>query len=79
MNHRRFLHPSHKYRFDKKRFNGEIETRQSAEPLTGTEVEQLLVGFKNQFGEINKKKRKRESAIPCKKKSILFEFAVLEA
>ena len=79
MNHRWFLHPSHKYRFDKKRFNGEIETRQSAKPLTGIEVEQLLVGFKNQFGEINKKKRKRESAIPFKKKSILFEFAVLEA
>ncbi|WOG86281.1 hypothetical protein DCAR_0205482 [Daucus carota subsp. sativus] len=34
--------------FDKKNFNGAIETRQSAEPLTGTEVEQLLFGYKNQ-------------------------------
>ncbi|XP_074374487.1 uncharacterized protein LOC141714890 [Apium graveolens] len=70
MSHQRFLDTSDKWRFDKKRFNGAIETRQSAEPLMGTEVEQLLIGFKNQFGENNKKKRKRESGIPFKKKSI---------
>ena len=71
MSHRRFLDPSHKWRFDKKNFNGAIETRQSAEPLTGTEVEQLLFGYKNQFGE--NKKRKRESGIPFKKRSIFFD------
>lgn len=73
MNHRRFLDPSHKWRFDKKRFNGQIEMRQPPEPLTGTDIEQLLVGFENQFGEKINRKKKRDNSIPFKKKSIFFD------
>ena len=79
MHHRRFLDPSHKWRMDKQWFNGKIETRQGPVPLTGRDVDQLLVGFKNQFGEKISKKRKRENNTPFKKKTIFFWFAVLEA
>ena len=76
MNHRKFLPTSHKWRFDKKRFNGEIETRQIPEPLTGTDIVKVLDGFVNQFGK--KDKRKRESDSPFKKKSIFFDLPYWE-
>ena len=77
MNHRKFLEPSHKWRFDKQRFNGEVEMGQAPPILTGTDVVELLSGYENEFGNANIKeqgsrgvKRKRDS--PFKKKSIFF-------
>ena len=71
MHHRKFLEPTHKWRLDKKRFNGEIETGKCPEILTGTEIEELLRGFENQFGKKKKKQKKVKS--PFKKKSIFFD------
>ncbi|KAL8156035.1 hypothetical protein AgCh_001201 [Apium graveolens] len=50
MNHRKFLDPNHKWRFDKRRFNGEVETGTSAPMLTGRQVAKILVGYENSFG-----------------------------
>lgn len=66
MNHRKFLDPAHKWRRDKKRFNGQIELGKSPEPLTGRDIEELLSGFVNQFGL--KKKGKGKTTSPFKKK-----------
>ncbi|XP_074363733.1 uncharacterized protein LOC141704386 [Apium graveolens] len=63
MDHRRFLHPEHPWRLDKRKFNGQIELR----------------GFVNHFGgKKPEKKRKRQknkikSNSPFKKKSIFFD------
>ncbi|KAK1402107.1 hypothetical protein POM88_001712 [Heracleum sosnowskyi] len=47
------------------------------EPLTGTDIDQLLVGFQNQFGKTMKgsRKRNRKSDSPFKKKSIFFNLS----
>ena len=74
LNHRKFLPLSHKWRSDKKRFNGEIEVEESPELLTGMEVEELLHGFQNNFGKQKKKTKGCSSSnCPWKKKSIFFE------
>jgi hypothetical protein len=70
MNHRKFLDPAHKWRLDKRRFNGQIEMGNSLEILTGTDIEELLSGYVNEFG-LKKKKGKTDS--PFKKKSIFFD------
>lgn len=77
MNHRKYLDPSHKWRFDKKRFNGQIETRQIPDPLTGKDIEELLFGFENQFGKKRKGmgNRKRKIDSPFKKRSIFFNLS----
>lgn len=51
MNHRKFLVPEHKWRFDKKRFNGEVEMGQPPPILTGTNVVELLSDYQNEFGK----------------------------
>ncbi|XP_074322756.1 uncharacterized protein LOC141659726 [Apium graveolens] len=79
MDHRRFLHPEHPWRLDKRKFNGQIELRGCPEVLTGTDIEELLAGFVNHFGgKKPEKKRKRQknkikSNSPFKKKSIFFD------
>ncbi|XP_074323738.1 uncharacterized protein LOC141660649 [Apium graveolens] len=79
MDHRRFLHPEHPWRLDKRKFNGQIELRGFPEVLTGTDIEELLAGFVNHFGgKKPEKKRKRQknkikSNSPFKKKSIFFD------
>lgn len=71
MNHRKYLDLEHKWRFDKKRFNGEVEMGGTPEILTGTDIEELLEGYINHFGgKPEQKKRKIDS--PLKKKSIFF-------
>ncbi|KAK1386214.1 hypothetical protein POM88_023949 [Heracleum sosnowskyi] len=57
MNHRKFLHPDHKLRSDKRRFNGEIETNVCPPPLSGKDIEELLCGYENSFGKKNKKRK----------------------
>ena len=71
MNHRKFLDPTHKWRLDKRRFNGETEMGSIPEILSGTDIEELLRGFKNRFGDKTKKPRKSDD--PFKKRSILFD------
>ena len=71
MSHRKFLHPTHKWRFDKRRFNGKIELGESPSILSGTEVESLLVGYVNKFGRAKEKGKKTNC--PFKKKSIFFD------
>ncbi|XP_074347515.1 uncharacterized protein LOC141686375 [Apium graveolens] len=79
MDHRRFLHPEHPWRLDKRKFNGQIELRGFPEVLTGTDIEELLAGFVNHFGgKKPEKKRKRQknkikSNSSFKKKSIFFD------
>ncbi|XP_074373883.1 uncharacterized protein LOC141714249 [Apium graveolens] len=78
MNHRKFLHPEYKWRFDKKRFNGKVELGQPPSVLTGTEVVELLSGFENQFGKDRRKKgqkgvKYKKINSPSKKKSIFFD------
>ncbi|XP_063942812.1 uncharacterized protein LOC108203257 [Daucus carota subsp. sativus] len=73
MNHRKFLPPGHKLRYDCKRFNGMVETDVSPPPLSGMDIEELLFGYENCFGKRDLKKRKRETGCPFKKKSIFFE------
>ena len=66
MNHRKFLDPGHKRSFDKKRFNGEIEMGTHPGILSGTDIEELLAGYENNFGKKKViKKHKNES--PFKK------------
>ena len=71
MSHRKFLPPDHKFRFDTKRFNGEIETNLCPEPLSGNFIVRLLVKFRNNFGKL--KGKKKDADCPWKKKSIFFE------
>ncbi|XP_074336422.1 uncharacterized protein LOC141673568 [Apium graveolens] len=75
LNHIKFLPPDHKWRSDKRRFNGDIELLGSPELLTGTEVEHLLCGYENDFGKQHKKHRGSSSDFPWKKKSIFFELS----
>ncbi|XP_074323270.1 uncharacterized protein LOC141660205 [Apium graveolens] len=74
MNHRKFLPSAHKWRMDTKRFNGAIEMGQCPSVLTGTDIEELLSGYVNQFGLQNKKfaikkTTKAEVAVPLMKLS----------
>ena len=69
MNHRKFLDPTHKWRMDTRRFNGEIEMGQSPSILTGIDIEELLSGHVNHFG-VKKKKDKCLTGCPFKKRSI---------
>ncbi|XP_074323281.1 uncharacterized protein LOC141660217 [Apium graveolens] len=73
LNHRKFLPPDHKWRFDRRRFNGDVELLGSPELLTGIEVEHLLCGYENDLGKQQKKHRGSSSDCPWKKKSIFFE------
>ncbi|XP_074349565.1 uncharacterized protein LOC141689234 [Apium graveolens] len=61
----KFLKTNHMLRFNKKRFNGEIEMGMSPSILLGLEVEELLTGCQNQFGPAKHKrkgmKKKREN------------------
>ncbi|XP_074377192.1 uncharacterized protein LOC141718712 [Apium graveolens] len=57
MNLRKFLDPNHKWRFDKRRFNGEVETGTSAPMLTGRQVAEILDGYENSFGGVGKKRK----------------------
>lgn len=71
MNHRKFLDPTHKWRFDKKRFNGQIETGQPPSILSGLDILMVLKDYENKFGEAEKKGKK--SDCPFNKKSIFFD------
>ncbi|KAK1368456.1 hypothetical protein POM88_034548 [Heracleum sosnowskyi] len=66
MNHREFLDPNHKWRSDKRRFNGDVETGKCPQMLSGREVEVLLDGYVNNFGKGKKTKGtlKKEVEIP---------------
>ena len=68
MNHRKFLDPAHKWRMDTKRFDGTIEKGHTPPILTGTDIEELLSGYVNQFG-LKKKKGNSQKGCPFKKKS----------
>lgn len=73
MNHRKFLDPEHKWRFDKKRFNGEVEMGGCPEILTGSDIEELLSGYINHFGGDPHLRKKRKIDSPFKQKSIFFD------
>ena len=81
MGHRRVLPEGHKFRRQKKAFNGKIEDRQPPNPLTGHEVVSIVEGIPNIWGK-KQKKRKRvnqdSNQIAFNKKSILFELQYWE-
>ncbi|XP_074342254.1 uncharacterized protein LOC141679736 [Apium graveolens] len=75
MNHSKFLDSDHKWRFDKRRFNGQIEMGQPPAILSGTDIEDLLSNFQNQFGKKKKepgRKKVKKVDSPFKKKSVFF-------
>ncbi|KAK1378472.1 hypothetical protein POM88_025216 [Heracleum sosnowskyi] len=57
MNQRKFLDPEHKWRFDNRRFNGEVEMGHAPPTLKGTYIVELLAGYENEFGKDKIKKR----------------------
>ncbi|XP_020085892.1 uncharacterized protein LOC109708518 [Ananas comosus] len=77
MGHRRFLPPGHKWREDKKLFNGEKETQLAPKVLSGNEVLEQLNQFKQvTFGKGNKKRRRgrnNECYLNWRKHSIFFD------
>ncbi len=81
MGHRRFLPEGHKFRRQKKAFNGKIENGQPPNPLTGHEVLSIVDGISKIW---DKKQKKRErvnedgNQIVFNKKSILFELQYWE-
>ncbi|XP_074369055.1 uncharacterized protein LOC141709057 [Apium graveolens] len=72
LNHQKFLPPVHKWRSDRRRFNGDVEMLSCPDILSGAEVEELLRGYENDFGKPLKRNR-GTSDCPWKKKSIFFE------
>ncbi|XP_063936159.1 uncharacterized protein LOC135147220 [Daucus carota subsp. sativus] len=72
MNHRKFLDANHKWRSDKRRFDGTVETGTSAPMLTGRQVAEILDGYENSFGGVGKKKEKSAamSTLGIKEKNI---------
>ncbi|XP_074322972.1 uncharacterized protein LOC141659931 [Apium graveolens] len=72
LNHRKFLPSDHKWRSDRRKFNGDVEMLSCPDILSGAEVEELLRGYKNDFGKPVKRNR-GTSDCPWKKKSIFFE------
>ncbi|KAL8135869.1 hypothetical protein AgCh_010471 [Apium graveolens] len=73
MNHRNFLDPNHKWIFDKRRFNGEVETGTSAPMLTGRQVAEIIDGYENSFGGVGKTRKVGCDINPWNKKSIFFD------
>ncbi|KAL6584538.1 hypothetical protein OROMI_003827 [Orobanche minor] len=73
LNHRKFLPPDHKWRSDKRKFNGQVEMNGCPEMLTGEQVEELLYGYENNFGKQQTKQKGSSLDCPWKKKSIFFE------
>ena len=74
MNHRKFLDSNHKWRSDKKRFDGKVEKGETPPVLTGRFIELVLDGFENNFGCTGKGKRKVSCEVnPWNKKSIFFD------
>ncbi|XP_065865709.1 uncharacterized protein [Euphorbia lathyris] len=71
MDHRRFLDCTHQWRLDKRRFNGKTEMRESPTMLTGTDIEELLGKYVNEFGKQSRKQKSNYDS-PFKKKSIFF-------
>lgn len=71
MGHRRFLDSKHRWRKDKKCFDGTKELRVVPMPLTGSNILEMLGDRKNSFGKIQKRKRNDDD--PWTKKSIFFE------
>ncbi|KAL8119767.1 hypothetical protein AgCh_017031 [Apium graveolens] len=57
MNHRKFLDTNHKWRSEKRRFNGEVEAGTSALMLTGRQVTEILDGYENSFGGVGRKRK----------------------
>lgn len=70
MNHKIFLDPGNKWKFHKKRLNAEIELGTCPDISLGTDIEEFLAGYENNFGQKKIKKVKNDS--PFKKKSIFF-------
>ncbi|XP_056685694.1 uncharacterized protein [Spinacia oleracea] len=73
---RRFLDPAHRWRYNKRNFDGVIEERSEPIPLKGTDVEYMLRDFPNEFGKKRKKTRGDEDdPVPWRKISILFQLS----
>lgn len=73
MNHRKFLDPNHKWRSNKKRFNGEVEIGEAPARLTGNEIKEVLGGYENIFGKGKGKRKVCCEENPWNKKSIFFD------
>ncbi|XP_074374082.1 uncharacterized protein LOC141714462 [Apium graveolens] len=63
MNHQKFIDPNHKWRSDKRRLNGDVETRETPTMLSGREIEVLLDGYVNTFKKGSKRKYLSQIAV----------------
>ena len=70
MGHRRFIPHAHRFRKQKKAFNGETEHVRALKPLSGVEVLDSLLGVEVVFG---KKRRLSNTKGVLKKQSIFFD------
>ncbi|XP_063942849.1 uncharacterized protein LOC135150469 [Daucus carota subsp. sativus] len=73
MNHRRFLDSNHKWRSDKRRFNGQVEVGQAPPVISGSMIKKLLAGYQNKFGKVHGKRKVSCDVNPWNKKSIFFD------
>lgn len=73
--HRRFLEPDHKWRNDKKSFNGEKERRPPPIPLLGGEILEAFDGVPNVIFGKKRKREKRYLFDQWKKLSIFFRLS----
>ncbi len=76
MDHRRFLEMDHPWRHSKRLFHGKVEERSAPTRLSGIEISELLADYKNAFGKMPdkaKKRKKPEANNPWRKRSIFFE------
>lgn len=83
MGHCRFLPLDHRFRTQKKSFDGTIEGRKAPKPLSGSKILNELEGTKHIFGKQSQRMRSRhtdDDKMPFnwKKKSIFFELPYWE-
>ncbi|XP_016206702.1 uncharacterized protein LOC107647092 [Arachis ipaensis] len=86
MGHRRFLNPSHRYRKDRDRFDGRIESRGPPIKLSGGDIARQLQDVHVHLGKVQsvtgKRIRGQQTAVhdesPWKKRSIFFELPYWE-
>ncbi|KAL8125097.1 hypothetical protein AgCh_012679 [Apium graveolens] len=53
----KLAYANHKWRSDKRRFNGEVEAGTSALMLTGSQVAEILDGYENSLGGVGRKRK----------------------
>ena len=67
------MNSNHKWRSDKRRFNGQVEVGQAPPVISGSMIKKLLAGYQNKFGKVHGKRKVSCDVNPWNKKSIFFD------